>query len=107
MFKASINSKLASGIINNTKVYKHKTFEEVFENQKPDIIDFLKKILVINPKKRMNMEEALEHEYLSEFKKELELIETAQKISFDYTHEFQLEVALFKEKIMTDMLENN
>jgi len=55
----------------------------------------------------MNMEEALEHEYLSEFKNELEFIETAQKISFDYTHEFQLEVALFKEKIMTDMFENN
>jgi len=42
MFKAWINSKLANAIINNTKVYNHKTFKEVFENQKSDIIDFLK-----------------------------------------------------------------
>ncbi len=55
----------------------------------------------------MNVEEALEHEYSSEFKWELELIEKTQKIRFDYTHEFQLEVGLFKEKILTDMLKNN
>jgi len=95
---------LATGIISNTKVYKHKSFEEVFIDQKPDVLDFLKKILVINPKKRLTVDQALEHEYLSEFKSELEVIELAQKISFDYTHEFQLEVALYKEKVMHEML---
>lgn len=95
---------MATGIISNTKVYKHKSFEEVFIDQKPDVLDFLKKILVINPKKRLTVDQALEHEYLSEFKSELEVIELAQKISFDYTHEFQLEVALYKEKVMHEML---
>ena len=52
----------------------------------------------------MTVCQALEHEYLAEFKNEFEVIELAQKITFDYTHEFQLEVALFKEKIMQEML---
>lgn len=52
----------------------------------------------------MTIDQALDHEYLSEFKTEMEDIELAPKISFDYTHEFQLEVALFKERIMQEML---
>jgi mitogen-activated protein kinase 15 len=102
---ASINSKLASGIIKNTKVNNKKSFEEVFINQNEDLIDFIKKIFVINPKKRMTLEEALNHKYLSDFKEEKDDFAEAEKISFDYTHKFQLEVALFKEKMMMEMMD--
>ena len=69
------------------------------------MIDFLKKLFVINPKKRLTVEEALNHEYLKEFRNEKEKLTVAKKISFDYSHKFQLEVALYKEKIMFDMID--
>lgn len=55
----------------------------------------------------MTIDEAIAHRYFSEFRDEYdkEEIQPAEKISFDYTHKFQLEVALFKEKMMMEMIE--
>ena len=69
----------------------------------------MRRIFVFNPAKRITVKEALEHEYLSEFKEEDDEIidnenEKAEKISFDYNHKFQLEVALFKEKEMMNLI---
>lgn len=97
---------MASGIIKNTKFNLRKNFEEIFSEEDKDLLDFLKRIFVFNPKKRITLKEALEHEYLSEFKEEDEEINfiKAEKISFDYNHKFQLEVALFKEKEMMNLI---
>jgi serine/threonine protein kinase len=100
---------LASGIIKNTKLNKSKTFDEVFSGEENDLKDFLKRIFVFNPTKRISLKEAFEHEYLAEFREEDEDFnnfenEKAEKISFDYNHKFQLEVALFKEKEMMNLI---
>jgi serine/threonine protein kinase len=102
---------LASGIIKNTKLNKTKNFDEIFSEEENDLKDFLKKIFVFNPTKRITLKQAFEHEYLSEFREEDEDFinsnfenDKAEKISFDYNHKFQLEVALFKEKEMMNLI---
>ena len=99
---------MASGIIKNTKLNNLKKFEEVFSGQEFEVIDFLKRIFVFNPVKRMTIEEALNHKYLLEFKEEEDEIsyDNAEKISFDYNHKFQLEVALFKEREMMNLMDD-
>ena len=44
------------------------TFAQQFKNVESDAIDFIRKCLVYNPNKRMTIEEALNHKYLSDFK---------------------------------------
>ena len=42
-----------------------KTIEELFENQNPMILDLLRKMLVIDPTKRITVNKALEHEFFA------------------------------------------
>ena len=51
---------MASGIIKNTKLNKSKTFDEVFSGEENDLKDFLKRIFVFNPTKRITLKEAFE-----------------------------------------------
>lgn len=43
-----------------------KDFEKIFTKASPEAIDLLKKLLTFDFKKRITVEEALAHEYLSE-----------------------------------------
>ena len=46
---------------------KIQTFDQLFANHNPLAIDLLKKMLVIDPEKRITVKEALEHPFLQEF----------------------------------------
>ena len=43
-------------------------FAKVFKTASKEAIDFMQKLLVFNPKLRMNVDQALNHPYLKDFK---------------------------------------
>ena len=63
----SINSPYASTMIDNLDVPKKKDLREIFPNVDKDVLDLLRKTLHFNPNKRISVEEALDHEFVSKF----------------------------------------
>lgn len=44
---------------------KPKDFQSVFKGSNPDAIDLIKRMLTFDPSKRITIDEALEHPYMS------------------------------------------
>ncbi|KAG7820208.1 hypothetical protein KL919_001605 [Ogataea angusta] len=61
----SIKSKRAKEYIRTLPFRKKKNFRDLFPDANPDAIDLLEKLLTFNPKKRITVEEALNHPYVS------------------------------------------
>uniref|UniRef100_A0A9J2P3C0 Protein kinase domain-containing protein n=1 Tax=Ascaris lumbricoides TaxID=6252 RepID=A0A9J2P3C0_ASCLU len=55
-------------VLTHLGVYQRKRFVDFFPKSfPPDLIDFLDRILVLDPEKRMTVQEALAHPYLAEY----------------------------------------
>ena len=63
----SLDSNLAVNLLNNIKANKKRSFKQLFGHAPPEALDFLRKLLTFNPKKRITVEEALEHPYVADF----------------------------------------
>ncbi|CAD8085624.1 unnamed protein product [Paramecium primaurelia] len=63
----SIAAPLAKHILDNIQYVKPKNFKTVFSKESDDTLSFLKNLLVFNPQKRMTVEQALAHPYMTEF----------------------------------------
>ncbi|CAI5448269.1 unnamed protein product [Caenorhabditis angaria] len=63
------NSAAMRQVIQSYKQHKRQDFKEYFKEHRPseDLIDFLEKILVLDPERRLSVEEAIAHPYLAEF----------------------------------------
>lgn len=63
------NSSAMKAVIQSYKVYKRRNFREVFSAHNPpdDLIDLIERLLVLDPEKRITVEEAIQHPYLAEF----------------------------------------
>lgn len=63
------NSSAMKAVIQSYKVFKRRNFREVFAAYNPsaDFIDLIEKLLVLDPEKRITVEEAIQHPYLAEF----------------------------------------
>ena len=85
------------------RTYKHrapKNFSHIFTEANPQGLDLLKRMLVFNPEKRIKVEEALEHPYLSA----LHFPEdepTAEPVS---SFDFEFERQLFTVKELKDFI---
>jgi serine/threonine protein kinase len=77
--------------------YKRKNFKDIFRGAPAEAIDLLDKLLVFNPKKRLTVEEALEHPYLAEVH-DIDDEPSAENISsFDFEFEnYELDRADYK-----------
>jgi len=56
------------------------SLEEIFPNISPDCFDFLQRLLMLNPQKRMTVETALEHPFIKNFLEEQEISAEESKI---------------------------
>ncbi len=63
----SINSELAPTMIENIVVKKTNSLKNLYPKASAEELDLLKKLLQFNPNKRINVYQALEHEYIKEF----------------------------------------
>lgn len=59
------------------------TITETFRNIDPEAVDLLRKLLIYDPKKRISVEEALEHSYFRKFHSEADEITCPKVISLD------------------------
>jgi len=65
---------------------KPKPFEVIFRDSNPSAIDLLKKMLVFNPEKRISVEEAIQHPYLSSlhFPEDEPTTDPVSRFDFDF-----------------------
>ena len=63
----AINSRRSRDYIRALPFRKRKDFSKLFPTASPEALDFLQKSLTFDPKKRMTVEQALEHPYLSAY----------------------------------------
>ncbi|KAJ4486394.1 CMGC/MAPK protein kinase [Lentinula aciculospora] len=64
---SSITSRRAREYVRSLPFQRCKPFKALFPNAHEDAIDFLNKTLTFDPKKRMTVDEALEHPYLASY----------------------------------------
>ena len=66
----SINSPFAKTMLESVippNKNNKKTIKDIFSNAEPEAIDLLQRLLVFDPKKRLNAKSALAHPYLAQF----------------------------------------
>ncbi|CAD6192871.1 unnamed protein product [Caenorhabditis auriculariae] len=63
------NSRATRRVVESFKAYKRQSFARYFEpyTPAPGFVEFLEKILVLDPERRMTVEEAIQHPYLREY----------------------------------------
>jgi len=61
----AITSRRSRDYLRALPIRKRKPFTQLFPKASADAIDFLQKTLTFDPKKRLTVEEALEHPYIS------------------------------------------
>ena len=64
---ASINSELPETMLENVVVNKKKSLKALYPKITEDELDLLSKLLEFNPNKRIDVNKALEHNYVKEF----------------------------------------
>ncbi|KZT06826.1 mitogen activated protein kinase [Laetiporus sulphureus 93-53] len=63
----SITSRRSRDYIRALPIKKRKSFSALFPKASPEALDFLRKTLTFDPKKRLTVDQALEHPYLTAY----------------------------------------
>ena len=63
----SINSELAPTMLENIVISKTKSLKALYPKASEEELDLLSKLLQFNPNKRIDVNSALEHDYVKEF----------------------------------------
>ena len=79
-----------------TKI-SEKSIKNVFVNASEEAIDLLKRILTFNPKKRITVDEALEHCYFKDLRQPEQEIVFDSKIDIEITDKLKSEILEYKE----------
>lgn len=100
----SIESENALSVINSIGVRKKKNFGEHFGVLDFDTLDFLERCLAFNPKKRMTVEECLEHPFVAQFHDPIEerVMEKVVKISIDDNDKVSIDK--YREALYSDIV---
>jgi mitogen-activated protein kinase 15 len=101
----SIQSSLASGLLENLQYSKQKSFRSMFINASDDALDLLQKLLQFNPKKRITVEQALEHSFFKDVRNAEEEINCDSKMSFEISEELKLEIKIYKINYLNNLEE--
>ena len=62
-----ITSRRSRDYIRALPIRKRRPFSAIFRTASPEALDFLQKTLTFDPKKRLTVDEALEHPYLAAY----------------------------------------
>ena len=83
-----LNSDKLDIVENLNDKSKIQTFDQLFANHNPLAIDLLKKMLVVDPQKRITIRDALEHPFLKEFHDPEDEPETEKLDPYDFDFEY-------------------
>ena len=76
----SLDCSLSNHLMNSISIDKKRSFTQTFIKASPQGLDLLRRLLHFNPKKRITVQEALEHPYLSDFHQPEDEISFTSKI---------------------------
>lgn len=79
----------------------------MFPTANKDALDLLMKLLQFNPTKRITIEDALNHPFLSDVKNAEDESSCEDKVNFEITEEMKNEIRAYKEKIVYDIKMND
>ena len=101
---AHICSQSDWSIFENLNAKKKYSFANFFKGASKEAIDFLRKTLEFNPKKRMSVEEALAHPLVAQFRSEEEEIVCKEPIVVPIPDDQKLSLAEYRNAIYADIL---
>jgi len=78
----AIQSEFAAQMLENLPEPNERGLESMYPNADGDAHDLLKKLLMFNPDKRITVEEALAHNYVTQFHNIEEVISCEKKNSY-------------------------
>lgn len=93
---SDIGNKYTQNIINCMDIRKGRPFESYINSSDKQLIDFIRQCLMINPTKRMTVEEALQHPYLSEFNGKEKTVLMQRHVAFTVSDDMKLSTDFYR-----------
>lgn len=100
----AIQSNLAATMLESMPAVKTKSMKNMFANAPPAALDLLAKLLTFNPDKRITVEDALEHQYVSFFHRPEEEISCNRVIRIPMDDNKKYSVKEYRQKLYDDIL---
>jgi len=103
----AIQSEFAAQMLENLPEPNERGLESMYPNADGDAHDLLKKLLMFNPDKRITVEEALAHNYVTQFHNIEEEISCEKKIHIPIDDNKKYSVANYREELYTNVIKVN
>ena len=101
----SMQSEFAETMIANLSYNQpHITLKQKLPNADPSTLDFIQRLLVFNPGKRMTVYEALEHEFVAQFHNPEEELSSEVPIKLSLSDNKRYSVKDYRNKIYKNLL---
>lgn len=99
----SIDSPHASKIISSLPPIEKPDLHTIIPNMPDDALDLMEKLMTINPNKRLTVQEALEHPYLSQFHNDANEPVCKKKIEIPIDDNKKFSIREYRMKIYYDI----
>jgi len=103
----AIQSEFAAQMLENLPEPNERGLESMYPNVDGDAHDLLKKLLMFNPDKRITVEEALDHPYVTQFHNIEEEISCDKLIRIPIDDNKKFSVANYREELYTSVIKVN
>jgi serine/threonine protein kinase len=100
----SINAATDYSIIESMSARKKYSFSQFFKGASKEALDFLKRTLVFDPKKRLTAEQALKHPYVKQFHNPEEEIVCDKIIKLPISDAQKLSIKEYRDALYNDIL---
>lgn len=91
-------------ILNSLSCKKKYSFDQFFKGATPDCLDFIRRCLDFNPKKRLTIEQALKHPYVKQFHNPSEEIVCSKVIEIPINDNKKLSLQEYRKALYDDIL---
>jgi len=103
----AIQSEFAAQMLENLPEPNERGLESMYPNADGDAHDLLKKLLMFNPDKRITVEQALDHPYVTQFHNIEEEISCDKLIRIQIDDNKKFSVANYREELYTSVIKVN
>lgn len=101
----AINSQNAASIISSISIKNKRSFASFFKDTNPVTLDFLQRCLQFNPEKRMSIDEALAHPFVSSFRDEKEETVVLKPVQIQIDDNRKLSIKEYREALYNDIVQ--